>query len=418
MSSVTRALRIFDARLRRERPAATPTTLGPPGAPPECAGRLREGARWEWRRGEPGDPALRLEHFLHAHGVPVRELATGDGATGPDPEHHRQTVCGATLMLSAAGSARLAGAAGEAPEPAAAVPDLVAVVWEHLPDRQVPVTPPVGSPGWELGPWEHSWTSDQHAAAVGSVRDAIACGDVYQVNVVGHAAAPYRGDPVAALRRVASLRGARYAGVLQGSGWAVACASPETLVRVRGDQVWTCPIKGTRAATDAGRIALLGSEKERAEHVMIVDLGRNDLAQVAVTGSVRVPELYAVRRWCDLWQAESRICGRLAGGVGLAGLLRAVCPGGSVTGAPKRAALDRIAAVEPVGRGPAMGALGWVGHGCLDLGLTIRTVAVDGERVHLWAGGGITWGSDPQAEVTEAAAKAGPIRAALARRSG
>jgi para-aminobenzoate synthetase component I len=246
------------------------------------------------------------------------------------------------------------------------------------------------------------------------VREAIARGDVYQVNVVGHAAATYAGDPAAALRRVVALPGARHAGVLAGSGWAVACASPETLVRVQRGRVVTSPIKGTRPATPQGRRQLLGSVKERAEHVMIVDLERNDLARVAHTGSVRVEELFAVRRWCDLWQAESRVGARLADGVGLVDLLRAVAPGGSVTGAPKRAALAQIATLEPVGRGPSMGALGWVGHDGLDLGLTIRTVAVDAERVHLWAGGGITWGSDPHAEVAEAAAKAGPLRAALA----
>jgi para-aminobenzoate synthetase component 1 len=159
---------------------------------------------------------------------------------------------------------------------------------------------------------------------------------------------------------------------------------------------------------------LLASPKERAEHIMIVDLERNDLARVARTGSVEVPTLFAVRRWCDLWQAESRVVARLAEGVELAELLRALLPGGSVTGAPKIAALAQIAELEPVGRGPSMGAIGWLDRHGLDLGLTIRTVAVDGERVHLWAGGGITWDSDPYAEVAEAAAKAAPLRSALA----
>jgi para-aminobenzoate synthetase component 1 len=217
-----------------------------------------------------------------------------------------------------------------------------------------------------------------------------------------------------ALRRVAELPGARYAGVLRGEGWAIASASPETLVEVIGGRVVTRPIKGTRLATPAGRRELLESSKERAEHIMIVDLERNDLAQIAATGSVRVDDLYAIRRWCDLWQAESEVSARLADGIGLATLLRAVCPGGSVTGAPKRSALAELARWEPVGRGASMGALGWVGAGRLDLGLSIRTVAVDAHRVHLWAGGGITWGSDPAAEVAEAAAKAAPLRAALA----
>jgi para-aminobenzoate synthetase component 1 len=259
---------------------------------------------------------------------------------------------------------------------------------------------------------------------VAAVRCAIADGEVYQVNVVGHASAPFRGDPLPALRRAVALPGAAYPYLVGGRGWAVACASPETLVRVRcasrspgeGGQltVETLPIKGTRPATAAGREELLASAKERAEHVMIVDLERNDLARVARTGSVTVPSLFAVRRWCDLWQAESTVRAELAPGVELAALLRTVLPGGSVTGAPKLAALARIAELEPVGRGPSMGAIGWLDSEGLDLGLTIRTLAACEGRLHLWAGGGITWDSDPAAEVAEAAAKAAPLRAVLA----
>ena len=131
-------------------------------------------------------------------------------------------------------------------------------------------------------------------------------------------------------------------------------------------------------------------------------------------GSVRVERLYGLREWAGLWQAESVVAARLRPGVGLAALLRALLPGGSVTGAPKLAAVRLAADLEPVGRGPAMGALGLVTADRVDLGLTIRTVAADGERLHLWAGGGVTWGSDPVAEVAEAQAKAGPIVRALA----
>jgi para-aminobenzoate synthetase component 1 len=289
-----------------------------------------------------------------------------------------------------------------------------------VPGRRRP--PHAGAVGyatpWRIGPWRESWTRDQHAAAVSGVRAAIGRGDVYQVNLVGHASAAYLGDPWPALRRVAGLPGARYGGVLAGDTaagerWALATASPETLVEVRNGRVITRPIKGTRPATAEGRRELLASAKERAEHVMIVDLERNDLARLPGAGPVRVDELFTVRRWCGLWQAESVVSAPLSAGVGLAELLRAVCPGGSVTGAPKRAALDQIARLEPVGRGVSMGALGWVGTDHLDLGLSIRTAAVDGDRVHVWAGGGITWGSDPTAEVDEAAAKAAPVRAAL-----
>jgi para-aminobenzoate synthetase component I len=400
-----------------------PRMPGPlPGVPGWAAGvcasarGVAERRRLQWRISDGGDPAALVEDFLAEAGLLEGNLL---GRVSP-----AANVWGASIFLSAAAGAYLAGAPPGAPSPVPAIPDVVVVLFTDDGAAGEPVADPTGAGGgvgagpvgaWRLGAWQDSWTPAGHADAVGQVRAAIARGDVYQVNVVGHASAPYVGDPMPALRRVAALPGARYGGVLTGDGWALACASPETLVSVAGRRVVTRPIKGTRPATAAGRRELLGSAKERAEHVMIVDLERNDLARVARTGSVRVDELYAVRRWCDLWQAESVVSAELAEGVGLAALLRAVCPGGSVTGAPKRAALEQIAHLEPVGRGVSMGALGWVGpDGVVDLGLSIRTVAVDGERAHVWAGGGITWGSDPAAEVAEAAAKAAPLRSALA----
>ncbi|GAA1851342.1 hypothetical protein GCM10009687_17290 [Asanoa iriomotensis] len=403
----------------------------------------------EWRSTEGGDPAQHLEDFLAADGLDVRSFSTPTMSRSV-AKSESGSVCGAAVLISAAGgAAMLARAAVGEPTPAPAVPDVVAVIYEHTEVAEAPLWLPAarslggvghGLPpasgsaswraalrnqsrsgpraetgGWRLGEWEPSWTPAAHAAAVSAVRAAIGRGDVYQVNVVGHASAPYVGDPLPALARLAGLAGARYGGVLSGDGWAVGCASPETLIQVVGGRVTTRPIKGTRHATAAGRQELLSSAKERAEHVMIVDLERNDLARVARTGSVRVDELFAIRRWADLWQAESVVTADLADGVGLADLLRATCPGGSVTGAPKLAALSEIAALEPVGRGPSMGALGWIdANGDLDLGLTIRTAAADPDRLHLWAGGGITWDSDPAAEVAEAAAKAAPIRRLLA----
>jgi len=392
----------------------------PPAAPRGCADDRVECDRLEWRLGDGGDPAGRLEEFLADLGLPVGNLAAP-----PDrwAGHAPGRVCGAAVFVSAAAGAWLAGAPAGPAAPLAALPDVVAVGYRHRagPGHRhqtgggsAPARWHTGAEAWLLGPWRDSWTPDQHAGAVRQVRAAIGRGDVYQVNLVGHAAAPYTGDPGAALARVAALPGARYGGVLTGAGWAIGCASPETLVEVRAGRAATRPIKGTRPATPEGRRDLLASAKERAEHIMIVDLERNDLARIASVGSVRVDELFGVRRWCDLWQAESVVSAAVADGLGLADLLRAVCPGGSVTGAPKRAALAQIAALEPVGRGASMGALGWIGPNGVDLGLTIRTAAADAHRVHLWAGGGITWGSDPRAEVAEAAAKARPIRVALA----
>jgi para-aminobenzoate synthetase component 1 len=382
-----------------------------------------------WRIADGGDPLQLIEDYLAGHGLCVRDL------TQPAEPPRTGEVYGAALFVSAAASAYALGAPAGAPSPSPTVPDVVAVTYAH--DSPAILSPAIlrlsgadapvrgfssarSRESWRLGPWQPSWSAGAHRAAVEEVRAAIRRGDVYQVNVVGHARAEYAGDPLPALQRVAALPGARYAGLLTGPDWpanrdwAIACASPETLIDVSAGRAVTRPIKGTRPAGAAGRADLLASAKERAEHIMIVDLERNDLAHVARTGSVRVEELFALRRWCDLWQAESVVSARLAGGVGLAALLRAVCPGGSVTGAPKLAALAEIARLEPVGRGAAMGALGWIGPEGIRLGLSIRTVAADPTHLHLWAGGGITWGSDPDAEVAEADAKAAPIRAALA----
>ena len=147
---------------------------------------------------------------------------------------------------------------------------------------------------------------------------------------------------------------------------------------------------------------------------MIVDLERNDLSRVCVPGSVRWPELMATRPLAGVEHMVSRVEGTLRDGVGLAELLAATFPGGSITGAPKIAAVDLIAQLEPVGRGASMGALGRVyGNGDLDLALTIRTFAIAAGRIHLWVGGGVVWDSDPAAEIAESWTKADPLLDAI-----
>jgi para-aminobenzoate synthetase component 1 len=393
---------------------------GPPGSPASCLRRHRPSSVFEWFRGDGGDPAELVTAWFEDNGLPVRNLIL---SAMPFHPIGAGSVCGASLFVSADAGSVMAGGTVGAVSPVPGIPDVAAVLYVHTepgdePESGLTTTSSAhaASPSgpWVLGPWEPSWSPADHAAAVSAVRDAIGRGDVYQVNVVGHASAAYTGDPGPALQRVTGLPGARYGGIVAGAGWAIATASPETLVEVRAGRVITRPIKGTRPATAAGRSGLLASAKERAEHIMIVDLVRNDLSRLPGVGAVTVDELFAVRRWSGLWQAESQVSAPIDGDLGLAALLRAVCPGGSVTGAPKLAALAGIAALEPVGRGVSMGALGWVGTDHLDLGLTIRTTAVTAGRVHLWAGGGITIDSDPWAEVEEAAAKAAPLRAALA----
>jgi para-aminobenzoate synthetase component I len=262
-----------------------------------------------------------------------------------------------------------------------------------------------------IGDWEQTWSAAEYAAAVESVRDAIARGDVYQVNLVQHLSAPFEGDPRALADALAPLR-PLHPEPYGGNGWTVVSASPELFLSRQGDLIRTRPIKGTRPLEAAGE--LLGSDKDAAEHVMIVDLERNDLSRVSRAGSVRWPDLMKARELAGVEHLVSTVEGTLRAGVGLAEILEATFPGGSVTGAPKIAAVDLIAELEPVGRGASMGALGRVyGNGDLDLALTIRTFAVADGRIHLWVGGGVVWDSDPAAEVEESWTKARPLLAAI-----
>jgi para-aminobenzoate synthetase component 1 len=363
---------------------------------------LREAARWEWRTGDGGDPVALAGAFLDAYGLTP-------GAGGPPAG-----IAGATLLLGAAAlPADLATLPPPAASPCPAVPDAVVVVYEPGPPPadEAPDPGPLG-----LGPWTPSWSRADHAQAVERVREAIARGDLYQANVVGHRSAPAgTATPDAVAARLARVPHTPYAGHLAGDGWSVHSASPESFLETaRNEQGETVvrvrPIKGT-AADPA---TLKESLKDRAEHIMIVDLERNDLGRVAVPGTVTVPHLYDVVPRAGVWHAESTVQATLQQGYTFTQLLSATFPGGSVTGAPKRAALALLHDLEPVGRGPSMGAFGWVRpDGTLDLGLSIRTFALAEGRLHLWTGGGVTWGSTPAAEVAEADAKAAPLLTAL-----
>jgi para-aminobenzoate synthetase component 1 len=264
---------------------------------------------------------------------------------------------------------------------------------------------------FQVGVWSRTWDEEAYATAVEAVREAIERGDVYQVNLVQHLSAPFAGDPAGLAAALAPLR-PLHPWPLAGEGWSIVSASPELFLGRRGDRVWTKPIKGTRPL-DAGD-DLQDSEKDAAEHVMIVDLERNDLSRVCEPGSIRWPDLMSGHELAGVAHLVTTVEGRLRPDVGLTELLEATFPGGSVTGAPKISALDHIAALEPVGRGASMGALGRVWpNGDLELALTIRTFAVTEGRVHLWVGGGIVWDSEPQEEIEESWVKARPLLAAI-----
>jgi para-aminobenzoate synthetase component 1 len=268
---------------------------------------------------------------------------------------------------------------------------------------------PWPGPSWEgppAGSWRSSMSQPEYEHGVEAIRDTIASGGVYQVNLCRLLSAPLpnRADVAALGAALAEGNPAPYAAVvrLPDHGVHVASASPELFLRRNGDVVESRPIKGT-AATPEAFLA-----KDYAENVMIVDLVRNDLGRVCEWGSVDVPALCALEPHPGLFHLVSTVRGRLRPGTTWADVIAATFPPGSVTGAPKLAALDIIAKLEPVSRGPYCGAIGWVdadaGRGALNVG--IRTFWFAGGEIHFGTGGGITWDSDPVGEWQETELKA------------
>lgn len=258
-----------------------------------------------------------------------------------------------------------------------------------------------------------SLTAPAHAAAVDRILRWITAGDLYQLNLTLQLSTRWRHGGRALARRMwGENPGAAHAAYLGVGGTEIVSVSPETFLRCDGDRAIVRPIKGTRprraaeAADAAEAAALRASTKDHAEHVMIVDLERNDLGRVCRTGTVRVPELAALEAHPTVWHLTSTVEGRLRADVGLGTLLASTFPSGSVTGAPKRMAVERTALVEPVRRGVYCGAVGVVSRGLVDLSVAIRTAAVHRGLAAYGAGGGIVADSDPGAEFTEALDKA------------
>ena len=266
-----------------------------------------------------------------------------------------------------------------------------------------------------------------YEAAVQRVIDYILAGDIFQANLSQRfdAALP---EPMTAwdlYRRLRAGNPADFAAYLALGDTVIASASPERFLRLTGDRVETWPIKGTRPrgatpAEDAAlAAALLASEKDRAENVMIVDLLRNDLSRVCRDGSIAVPSLCRLEALPTVFHLVSTVTGRLRPGLGPVDLLEACFPGGSITGAPKIRAMEIIAELEPTQRGPYCGTIGYIGFdGAMDSSIVIRTFAVKGGRVTFQAGGGIVADSDPAEEYDETLAKARALIAALSPAGG
>jgi para-aminobenzoate synthetase component 1 len=254
---------------------------------------------------------------------------------------------------------------------------------------------------------------------VDAIRDWIRRGDVYQVNLARRLSFPGfdRAKARALYPRLRNSGDAPFAAYVETPERAILSNSPERFLRVIGREVETCPIKGTRprgatpAADRDAALELLRSAKDAAEHVMIVDLERNDLGRVCEVGSVEVAELATLRSFASVHHLVSSVRGRLRGGVGARELLAATFPGGSITGAPKLRAMQIIAELEPVGRDVYTGAIGYFdAAGDLDLSVAIRTAVLREDTLHLHVGAGIVADSDALAEWFETEVKAQAFR--------
>ena len=269
---------------------------------------------------------------------------------------------------------------------------------------------------------ESNFTRASYCRMVETALDHIAAGDIYQVNL----AQRFRVTPSPSVstiyRSLRCVAPAPFLALLTSAepGTGIASSSPERFFRIEGRRIETWPIKGTRprgqsAAADAALAAeLLRSQKDRAENVMIVDLERNDLGRVCEIGSVRVPALCEISSHANVHHLVSRVEGRLRSDAGPVDVLRALMPGGSITGAPKIRSVEIIDALEPVRRGVYTGAIGyWDARGNCDWNIAIRTIVAEGGAATFHAGGGIVADSTPEGEYEETLVKAGGMMRAL-----
>ncbi len=285
-----------------------------------------------------------------------------------------------------------------------------------------PVAPP---PARSLS-FEETLPLPSFLSAVETAKEHIRAGDVFQVVLSRRWSAPFAGDPFAVYRALRSISPSPYQYFLRTPHGTIFGASPERLVRVvaapGGAAVETIPLAGTRprGATREEDLALekdlLADAKERAEHVMLVDLGRNDLGRVCVPGSVRVKDFFSVERYSHVMHIASRVVGTLAPGRHAVDALSATFPAGTLTGAPKIRAMEIIEDLEPVRRGAYGGAVGYLDFaGNLDVAIAIRTAVVANGVLHVQAGAGIVADSNAESEARECENKARALMRAVAR---
>ena len=269
---------------------------------------------------------------------------------------------------------------------------------------------------------EPSTDKASYIRSVERAKEYIAAGDVYQVNVTQRFSVPLTSSPHRVFRTLQRTNPAPFGAYINGGDWCVVSVSPERFFAYDGVTVRTSPIKGTRprGADDASdqrlRAELEASAKDAAEHIMIVDLERNDLGRFCKFGSVRVPELMKCEAHPTVWHLVSTVAGEPKPDVSIVECIRLCFPGGSITGAPKVRAMEIIDELEPVARGIYTGSIGYMGIGNqIDLNIAIRTVVIANQRAYFHVGGGIVADSDPESEYQETIVKGMGIAKALAK---
>ncbi|CAD2264199.1 anthranilate synthase component I [Xanthomonas arboricola] len=253
-----------------------------------------------------------------------------------------------------------------------------------------------------------SFTREEYHAVVRKAQEYVRAGDIFQVVPSQRLRVPFRARPVDVYRALRALNPSPYMYFLDVGGTQVVGSSPEILARLRDGVVTVRPIAGTRprGATPeqdkALEAELLADPKERAEHVMLIDLGRNDVGRVAEPGTVKVGEQFVIERYSHVMHIVSEVTGTLKAGLNYSDVLRATFPAGTVSGAPKIRALEIIRELEPVKRNVYSGAVGYIGwHGDADTAIAIRTAVIQDGYLYVQAGGGVVYDSDPDLEWQE-----------------
>ena len=284
-----------------------------------------------------------------------------------------------------------------------------------------PVVAPAPLRATNSGPTLRLPLQDEYEAGVRAAKDAIAEGEAFQIVLSQRAERPTEASAVDLYRALRRVNPSPYLFCLELDGLALVGSSPETLVKVEGRRASVNPIAGTTAPGEGDAERLLASEKDRAEHVMLVDLGRNDLSRVCRAGTVRVARFMEAERYSHVTHLVSEVVGELRDGVEPFDVLRATFPAGTVSGAPKVRAMQLISELEGYRRGPYAGAVGYaLPEGTLDTCIAIRTIVLHDGVARLQAGAGIVADSDPRAEHEECLRKLAALEAAidLAERGG